>query len=139
MSQYSFVYNDDNGKKMETVDFLSLVQVSKAYSKTWSYREDALLAVYKQMQDLPASNKEDAKNTMRAAIFLVKRGIDDNVYAVSNQTYFIITFLKKLHFIPLKRITNLIVCYNLCEKFHVDLKNLPFIALNFCIKYNNFH
>lgn len=58
--------------------------MSKAYSKTWSYREDALLAVYKQMQELSSSsNKEDAKTMMRAAIFLVKKGVDDNVYAVS--------------------------------------------------------
>ena len=59
-------------------------QVSKAYSKTWSYREDALLAVYKQMQELPVRDKEEAKTMMRAAIFLVKRGIDDKVYAVSH-------------------------------------------------------
>ena len=57
--------------------------MSKAYSKTWSYREDALLAVYKQMQEMPVRDKEEAKTMMRAAIFLVKRGIDDKVYAVS--------------------------------------------------------
>ncbi|PVD36984.1 hypothetical protein C0Q70_03977 [Pomacea canaliculata] len=65
------------------IDVFGLPLVSKAYSKTWSYREDALLAVYKQMQELSSSsNKEDAKTMMRAAIFLVKKGVDDNVYAV---------------------------------------------------------
>lgn len=64
------------------IDVFGYPLVSKAYSKTWSYREDALLAVYKQMRDMPARDKEDAKNLMRAAIFLVVRGIDDKVYAV---------------------------------------------------------
>lgn len=59
-----------------------LWQVSKAYSKTWSYREDALTSVYRQMQEMPMGNKEEAKSILRAAIFLVKRGIDDKVYAV---------------------------------------------------------
>ncbi|XP_050411830.1 centrosomal protein of 104 kDa isoform X3 [Patella vulgata] len=57
--------------------------VSKAYSKTWSYREDALLAVYKKMSELPSSTpKDESKYMMKAAIFLVKRAIDDKVYAV---------------------------------------------------------
>lgn len=63
---------------------LVIFQVSKAYSKTWSYREDALTSVYRQMQEMPANNKEESKSVLRAAIFLVKRGIDDKVYAVSN-------------------------------------------------------
>jgi len=64
------------------IDVFGLALVSKAYSKTWSYREDALTAVYRKMQELPAGDKEEAKRVLRAAIFLVKRGIDDKVYAV---------------------------------------------------------
>ncbi|XP_059170552.1 centrosomal protein of 104 kDa-like isoform X3 [Physella acuta] len=64
------------------IDIFGLGLVSKAYSKTWSYREDALTAVHHQMQQMPTGNKEEAKSMMRAAIFLVKRGIDDKVYAV---------------------------------------------------------
>ncbi|XP_076086255.1 centrosomal protein of 104 kDa-like isoform X1 [Mytilus galloprovincialis] len=65
------------------IDVFGEQLVSKAYSKTWSYREDALLAVYKQMQDLPATApKDEAKSMMRASIFLVKKAIDDKVYAV---------------------------------------------------------
>ncbi|XP_067659383.1 centrosomal protein of 104 kDa-like isoform X2 [Haliotis asinina] len=65
------------------IDVFGHPLVSKAYSKTWSYREDSLLAVYKQMQALPSSTpREDAKAMMRAAIFLAKRAIDDKVYAV---------------------------------------------------------
>ncbi|BFZ23710.1 hypothetical protein BsWGS_26748 [Bradybaena similaris] len=64
------------------IDVFGLALVSKAYSKTWSYREDALTSVYRQMQEMPANNKEESKSVLRAAIFLVKRGIDDKVYAV---------------------------------------------------------
>ncbi|XP_055864407.1 centrosomal protein of 104 kDa-like isoform X2 [Biomphalaria glabrata] len=64
------------------IDIFGLSLVSKAYSKTWSYREDALTAVHHQMQQMPTGNKEEAKSMLRAAIFLVKRGIDDKVYAV---------------------------------------------------------
>nr|KAG5692452.1 hypothetical protein BaRGS_010162 [Batillaria attramentaria] len=69
-------------KDLNVHDLLESTGVSKAYSKTWSYREDALLAVHKQMQDMPPG-KDDARLTMRAAVFLVKRGIDDKVYAAS--------------------------------------------------------
>ncbi|XP_035829419.1 centrosomal protein of 104 kDa [Aplysia californica] len=64
------------------IDVFGLALVSKAYSKTWSYREDALTAVYRQMQETSGGNKEEIKSVLRAAIFLVKRGIDDKVYAV---------------------------------------------------------
>ncbi|CAG5136223.1 unnamed protein product, partial [Candidula unifasciata] len=64
------------------IDVFGLALVSKAYSKTWSYREDALTSVYRQMQEMPSANKEESKSVLRAAIFLVKRGIDDKVYAV---------------------------------------------------------
>ncbi|NXL91899.1 CE104 protein, partial [Alectura lathami] len=57
--------------------------VSGAYSKSWSYREDALLAVYKQLMEVSVSTpKEDLKNILRAAIFLVRRAIKDIVSSV---------------------------------------------------------
>ncbi|XP_035413370.1 centrosomal protein of 104 kDa isoform X3 [Cygnus atratus] len=57
--------------------------VSGAYSKTWSYREDALLAVYQKLMEMSVSTpKEDLKNMMRAAIFLVRRAIKDIVSSV---------------------------------------------------------
>lgn len=63
---------------------LFCVQVSGAYSKSWSYREDALLAVYKKLMEMAASTaKEDLRNMLRAAIFLVKRAIKDIVSSVS--------------------------------------------------------
>ncbi|NXC47382.1 CE104 protein, partial [Penelope pileata] len=57
--------------------------VSGAYSKSWSYREDALLAVYKKLMEMSVSApKEDLKNILRAAIFLVRRAIKDVVSSV---------------------------------------------------------
>ncbi|KAM9298974.1 centrosomal protein of 104 kDa [Gastrophryne carolinensis] len=57
--------------------------VAGAYSKTWSYREDALLAVYKKLSDSPGStSKDDLKTMLRAAIFLVRRALKDKVTCV---------------------------------------------------------
>uniref|UniRef100_A0A8D0CPH9 Centrosomal protein of 104 kDa n=1 Tax=Sander lucioperca TaxID=283035 RepID=A0A8D0CPH9_SANLU len=57
--------------------------VAGAYSKTWSYREDALLAVYKKLSELsPATPKEELRNMIRAAVFLVKKALLDKVSSV---------------------------------------------------------
>ncbi|XP_048375187.1 centrosomal protein of 104 kDa [Sphaerodactylus townsendi] len=65
------------------VEVFGEVLVAGAYSKTWSYREDALLAIYKKMMEMPTSTpKEDLKNLLRAAIFLVARSIKDIVSSV---------------------------------------------------------
>ncbi|NXI83559.1 CE104 protein, partial [Rhipidura dahli] len=57
--------------------------VSGAYSRTWSYREDALLAVYTKLMEVPVDTpKEDLRNMLRAAVFLVERAIKDTVSSV---------------------------------------------------------
>ncbi|NXN21401.1 CE104 protein, partial [Nycticryphes semicollaris] len=57
--------------------------VSGAYSKTWSYREDALLAVYKKLMEVSVNTpKDDLKSMLRAAIFLVRRATKDIVSSV---------------------------------------------------------
>nr|XP_040049239.1 centrosomal protein of 104 kDa isoform X2 [Gasterosteus aculeatus aculeatus] len=57
--------------------------VAGAYSKTWSYRENALLAVYKKLSELsPATPKEELRNMTRAAVFLVKKSLLDKVSSV---------------------------------------------------------
>nr|XP_048681405.1 centrosomal protein of 104 kDa isoform X3 [Caretta caretta]XP_048681407.1 centrosomal protein of 104 kDa isoform X3 [Caretta caretta] len=57
--------------------------VAGAYSKTWSYREDALLAIYKKLMEISAStSKDDLKNMLRAAVFLIRRAIKDIVSSV---------------------------------------------------------
>ncbi|KAF7237591.1 hypothetical protein EYD10_15725 [Varanus komodoensis] len=59
------------------------LQVAGAYSKTWSYREDSLLAIYKKMMEISTSTpKEDLKNLLRGAIFLIVRAIKDIVSSV---------------------------------------------------------
>ncbi|NWI91624.1 CE104 protein, partial [Pitta sordida] len=57
--------------------------VSGAYSRTWSYREDALLAVYQRLLEVSVNTpKEDLRNMLRAAVFLVRRAIKDTVSSV---------------------------------------------------------
>lgn len=61
-----------------------LSQVVRAYSKTWSYREDALQAVYKKLLELsPITPREELRSTIRAAVFLVKKALLDKVSSVS--------------------------------------------------------
>ncbi|NXF30377.1 CE104 protein, partial [Nyctibius bracteatus] len=65
------------------VDVFGEALVSGAYSKTWSYREDALLAVYKKLMEVSVSTpKDELKNMLRAAVFLVRRAIKDLVPSV---------------------------------------------------------
>ncbi|XP_021573586.1 centrosomal protein of 104 kDa [Carlito syrichta] len=65
------------------IDVLGETLVAGAYSKTWSCREDALLALYKRLMELPVGTpKEDLKNTLRASIFLIRRAIKDIVTSV---------------------------------------------------------
>ncbi|XP_048077677.1 centrosomal protein of 104 kDa isoform X2 [Ursus arctos] len=65
------------------VDVLGESLVAGAYSRTWSYREDALLALHKQLMETPTgSPKEELKSTLRASVFLVRRAIRDIVTPV---------------------------------------------------------
>ncbi|NXP66080.1 CE104 protein, partial [Chloropsis cyanopogon] len=57
--------------------------VSGAYSRTWSCREDALLTVYRKLMEVSVDTpKEDLRNMLRAAVFLVRRAIKDTVSSV---------------------------------------------------------
>nr|XP_035945449.1 centrosomal protein of 104 kDa isoform X5 [Halichoerus grypus] len=65
------------------VDVLGESLVAGAYSKTWSYREDALLALYKRLMETPAGTaKEELKSMLRTSIFLVRRALRDIVTPV---------------------------------------------------------
>ncbi|XP_006811920.1 centrosomal protein of 104 kDa-like [Saccoglossus kowalevskii] len=67
------------------IDVFGIHLVSGAFSKTWSYREDAFVAIYKQMEEMPTgTDKEELRNLLRAAIFLIQKGIRDKVFAVFN-------------------------------------------------------
>ncbi|XP_059722413.1 centrosomal protein of 104 kDa [Haemorhous mexicanus] len=57
--------------------------VSGAYSRTWSCREEALLAVYEKLMEVSVDTpKEDLRSMLRAAVFLVRRAIKDTVSSV---------------------------------------------------------
>lgn len=66
--------------------FLSLsvfFKVAASYSKTWSYREDALLTVYKKLMEVPPGTpKAELRSMMRAAVFLCKKALTDKVSSV---------------------------------------------------------
>ncbi|XP_069775157.1 centrosomal protein of 104 kDa isoform X2 [Narcine bancroftii] len=64
------------------IDIFGEAMVAGAYSKTWSYREDALLAVYQKLSTVSDVSKDELKNMLRAAIFLVCRAIKDKVSSV---------------------------------------------------------
>ncbi|KAM4737968.1 centrosomal protein of 104 kDa isoform 1-T3 [Anableps anableps] len=57
--------------------------VAGAYSKTWCYREDALLAVHNKLLEVSSTaHKDELRNMIRAAAFLVKRALLDKVSSV---------------------------------------------------------
>ncbi|XP_073089171.1 centrosomal protein of 104 kDa [Manis javanica] len=65
------------------VEVLGETLVAGAYSKTWSYREDALLALCKQLVEMPVgTSREDVKSTLRAATVLIRRAVRDTVTPV---------------------------------------------------------
>ncbi|XP_041377426.1 centrosomal protein of 104 kDa-like [Gigantopelta aegis] len=93
------------------IDIFGQPLVSKAYSKTWSFREDSLLAVYKQLEMLPTSvSKDEAKSMFRAAVFLVKRAIDDKVYAVFKAALHLLKMMLR-DFVPKHRLPKQEVTY----------------------------
>ena len=55
-----------------------------AYSKNWAHRERALEAVCDKLRGVgPGTSKEERRNLMRAAVFLVKRALLDKLSPVS--------------------------------------------------------
>uniref|UniRef100_A0A671K1X7 Centrosomal protein of 104 kDa n=1 Tax=Sinocyclocheilus anshuiensis TaxID=1608454 RepID=A0A671K1X7_9TELE len=57
--------------------------VAGAYSKIWSYREDALLTVYKKLLEVPPGTpKAELRSMTRAAVFLCKKALTDKVSSV---------------------------------------------------------
>ncbi|XP_031611092.1 centrosomal protein of 104 kDa isoform X1 [Oreochromis aureus] len=65
------------------IDVFGESLVAGAYSKTWCYRVDALLSVHKKLLEVsPTTPKEELRNMIRAAIFLVKKALLDKVTSV---------------------------------------------------------
>uniref|UniRef100_A0A3B4B522 Centrosomal protein of 104 kDa n=1 Tax=Periophthalmus magnuspinnatus TaxID=409849 RepID=A0A3B4B522_9GOBI len=57
--------------------------VCAAYSKTWSYREDALVAVQQRLREVCASGtREELRGMVRAAVLLLQKSLQDKVSSV---------------------------------------------------------
>ncbi|KAK7884098.1 hypothetical protein WMY93_027221 [Mugilogobius chulae] len=57
--------------------------VRAAYSKKWSYREDALTALQQRLKEVSSSGtKEKLRMMVRAAVSLLKKGLQDKVSSV---------------------------------------------------------
>ncbi|XP_077371013.1 centrosomal protein of 104 kDa isoform X2 [Festucalex cinctus] len=68
--------------------------VARAYSKSWSNREDALLAVYKKLlEESPTATKDELRNMIRAAVFLVKRALTEKVLSVFQASLKLLFFM----------------------------------------------
>lgn len=68
-----------------------------AYSKTWSYRQDSLLAVYKKLTEVsPGTPKPELTNMMRAAVFLCKKALTDKVSSVSPTSIYLCLYFLRL-------------------------------------------
>lgn len=71
-------------EKLSNFNYVKM-QVSKTYSKTWSFREEGLNEMMEVMRALDSARpKEEAKSMMRAAIFILVRSLKDKVFAVSS-------------------------------------------------------
>ncbi|XP_077400898.1 centrosomal protein of 104 kDa isoform X2 [Vanacampus margaritifer] len=68
--------------------------VARAYSKSWSNREDALLAVHKKLLEVsPTATKDELRNMIRAAVFLVKRALPEKVLSVLQASLKLLFFM----------------------------------------------
>lgn len=93
--------------------------VQHAYSKQWKYRQEAMENLEKEMSsDIPelAADK-DPKTVVKAAVFLIQKGIKDQVFSVFNACLEVLRSLIKTY-IPRHRIVK-------SEMSHVAEKTTP--------------
>ncbi|KAM3617107.1 uncharacterized protein V6R79_002318 [Siganus canaliculatus] len=68
--------------------------VARAYSKSWPYREDALLTVQKKLSQLSSTTpREEIRNMIRAAVLLVKKALLDHVSSVFHASLMLLRLL----------------------------------------------
>nr|KAF6294230.1 centrosomal protein 104 [Pipistrellus kuhlii] len=85
--------------------------VAKAYSKVWSFREEALLTLYQQLVDTPTGTpKEELKGLLRAAVFLTRRSLRDIVTPVFQASLKVLKMLIT-QFIPKHKLSKLETTY----------------------------
>uniref|UniRef100_A0A8C6NQR5 Centrosomal protein of 104 kDa n=1 Tax=Nothobranchius furzeri TaxID=105023 RepID=A0A8C6NQR5_NOTFU len=70
--------------------------VAGAYSKTWCHREDALVTVHSKLQLSSTAAKEELRNMIRAAVFLVKMALLDKVTPVFHASLKLLRLLVQL-------------------------------------------
>uniref|UniRef100_A0A1A8CKE5 Centrosomal protein of 104 kDa n=1 Tax=Nothobranchius kadleci TaxID=1051664 RepID=A0A1A8CKE5_NOTKA len=70
--------------------------VAGAYSKTWCHREDALVTVHSKLQSSSTAAKEELRNMIRAAVFLVKMALLDKVTPVFHASLKLLRLLVQL-------------------------------------------
>ena len=79
------------------------VQVSQAYSKLWSFREDALVAVHKLLSNVPENTpKDELRSHVKAAVFLVRKAIKGNYISIMN-----VQITPALHVVGMAKLFNL--------------------------------
>lgn len=89
------------------IEVLGEALVARAYSKTWSNREEALHTLYQQLVDTPVGTpKEDLKSLLRAAVFLIRRSIRDIVTPVFQASLKVLKMLIT-QFIPKHKLSKL--------------------------------
>ncbi|XP_033095811.1 centrosomal protein of 104 kDa-like isoform X2 [Anneissia japonica] len=78
--------SDKNAREAApAIDAFGLDLVTKLYSKTWSYREEALLMVKSKLEDVEeGTDKEELRPLLRAATFVVSKGLRDKVFGIFN-------------------------------------------------------
>lgn len=79
------------------IEAFGMPTVSRAYSKAWSAREDALLGVHKQLSEAqpndPLQSPDWPRSVFRGAAVLAQRGARDNVFAVFKAARTLVKFL----------------------------------------------
>lgn len=62
--------------------YTALIQVSRAYSKNWAHRGNALVKLQEKIENHPDSPKEDTRDLWRASFKILERTLKDNVFQV---------------------------------------------------------
>jgi len=61
-------------------------QVEKAYARSWSSKEECMTELVERLSQFSPADRDDAKNAMKAATFLIQRLLRDSVHAVVTAT-----------------------------------------------------
>lgn len=117
VADFETMSEKDLREASSTIDIFGQSLVSKAYSKNWINREDALQTLAQQMVEL--SKTEDPRTILKASILLIKKGIDDQVSAVFKALQKLLQMIL-IEFIPQNKIPRVEIVY-LLEKIMPNL------------------